>query len=204
MDTDDLVQTIQAELPGLFEVEDRTADFQGTGGVRFRGRLLVPVDEAYERLRPRLAPHRLAPLIRREGGQDVLLVLPQKLLERDERTGRPWVNVLFFLATVFTVLLVSTRNRTPVTFWPTSWSGWPFAVGLLGILLTHELGHYFASRYHGIPVTLPYFIPVPFPPLGTFGAVIVNKGTIKDRKTLLDVGASGPLAGLIVAIPRPA
>ena len=200
MDIDDLVQTIQAEIQDLFEVEDRTADFQGTGGMRFRGRLRVSVDEAYRLLRPRLEQHQLTPVIRREGDQDVLLLLPQQLLEQNERVGRPWVNVVLFIATVFTVLLAGMGQSTG-NFFADLLSGWPFAVGLLGILLTHEFGHYFASRYYGIPVTLPYFIPMPFSLLGTFGAVIVNKGAIKNRKALLDVGAAGPLAGLIVAIP---
>ena len=78
--------------------------------------------------------------------------------------------------------------------------GWPYAAALLGILLCHEMGHYLAARIHGIPVSLPYFIPVPFF-FGTFGAVIRTRGRIRSRAALLDVGAAGPLAGMVVAIP---
>jgi membrane-associated protease RseP (regulator of RpoE activity) len=78
--------------------------------------------------------------------------------------------------------------------------GWPYAVPLLAILLCHEMGHYVAARVHGIPVSLPYFIPVPFF-FGTFGAVIRTRGQLRSRSALLDVGASGPLAGMVVAIP---
>lgn len=79
---------------------------------------------------------------------------------------------------------------------------WPFAVPFLSILLAHEFGHYFAARAHGVEASLPYFIPLPLlSPLGTMGAVISMKGTIKSRNALLDIGASGPLAGLVVAIP---
>ncbi|MGK4006640.1 site-2 protease family protein [Sorangium sp. So ce1036] len=79
---------------------------------------------------------------------------------------------------------------------------WPFAVPFLSILLAHEFGHYFAARAHGVEASLPYFIPLPVvSPLGTMGAVISMKGTIKSRNALLDIGASGPLAGLVVAIP---
>jgi membrane-associated protease RseP (regulator of RpoE activity) len=81
-------------------------------------------------------------------------------------------------------------------------SGWKFAVPLLAILLAHEFGHYFAARYHGVPASLPYFIPLPrFGPLGTLGAVIAMRGSIRSRNALLDIGASGPLAGLVVAVP---
>ena len=79
-------------------------------------------------------------------------------------------------------------------------NGWPFAVSILGILGAHEFGHYLAGRYHGVHVTLPYFIPFPSF-LGTMGAFINMKEPPKNRKILLDIGIAGPLAGLIVAIP---
>jgi len=79
--------------------------------------------------------------------------------------------------------------------------GWTFAVPLMGILLTHEFGHYFAARYHRVDASLPYFLPMPLSPFGTMGAVISMRGRIKSRNALLDIGASGPLAGLVVALP---
>src|SRR4051812_1001808 len=75
--------------------------------------------------------------------------------------------------------------------------GYPFAVPLLAILLVHEFGHYFAARYHHVPASLPFFIPFPLvSPFGTMGAVISMPGRIRSRNALLDIGASGPLAGL--------
>ena len=69
------------------------------------------------------------------------------------------------------------------------------------ILLCHEMGHYFMARKHGIPATLPFFIPVPLPPFGTMGAVIKMEGQMPNRRALFDVGVAGPLAGLFVIIP---
>lgn len=81
-------------------------------------------------------------------------------------------------------------------------AGWTFAVPLMSILLVHELGHYVAARIHRVPASLPYFLPLPLlSPFGTMGAVIAMKGRIRSRNALLDIGAAGPLAGLIVAIP---
>ena len=80
--------------------------------------------------------------------------------------------------------------------------GLSYSLPLMLILLCHELGHYFAARRHGVDASLPYFIPLP--PgfgLGTLGAVIGMRDVATDRKKLIDVGAAGPLAGLIVAIP---
>jgi membrane-associated protease RseP (regulator of RpoE activity) len=81
------------------------------------------------------------------------------------------------------------------------WAGAPFALPLLAILVSHEFGHYFAARAHGVDTSLPVFIPMPFSLIGTFGAVIRTSGRIRTRDALLDIGASGPLAGLSVAIP---
>lgn len=78
--------------------------------------------------------------------------------------------------------------------------GWVFSVPLMAILLVHEMGHYTAGRFHRMDVTPPYFIPA-IPPVGTFGAFIRIKSPIVDRNALMDVGAAGPLAGTVVAIP---
>jgi membrane-associated protease RseP (regulator of RpoE activity) len=79
--------------------------------------------------------------------------------------------------------------------------GWIYAVPLLAILLCHEFGHYVMARRHGVPASLPMFLPVPVPPFGTLGAVIRMRGRIRTRDALLDIGAAGPLAGLAVALP---
>lgn len=79
--------------------------------------------------------------------------------------------------------------------------GWVFSVPLLAILLAHELGHFVAARLHRVPVSPPYFIPMPLSLLGTMGAVIQMKGQITSRNALLDIGAAGPIAGFVVAIP---
>jgi membrane-associated protease RseP (regulator of RpoE activity) len=79
-------------------------------------------------------------------------------------------------------------------------SGAPFAVTLLAILGVHELGHYFTARYYGAAVSLPYFIPAPML-FGTFGAIIRMRSPARDRNSLFDIAAAGPLAGLLIAVP---
>lgn len=77
-----------------------------------------------------------------------------------------------------------------------------FTVCVLLILGSHELGHYFMARHHGVEATLPYFIPAPLiSSFGTLGAVIRIKGRIPHRDALVDIGAAGPLAGLAIAVP---
>jgi membrane-associated protease RseP (regulator of RpoE activity) len=78
--------------------------------------------------------------------------------------------------------------------------GIPFAATLMGILLAHELGHYFACRYYGIHATYPYFIPAPTL-IGTLGAFIRIRSPIVNRRALFDVALAGPLVGFLVAVP---
>jgi membrane-associated protease RseP (regulator of RpoE activity) len=78
--------------------------------------------------------------------------------------------------------------------------GIPFSASLMAILLSHEMGHFILARRHRVPASLPYFVPVPIALFGTLGAVIAMPPT-KDRNALVDIGAAGPLAGLVVALP---
>lgn len=72
---------------------------------------------------------------------------------------------------------------------------------VMGMLLAHEMGHFIQCLRYRVPASLPFFIPMPFTPIGTMGAVISMEGSNADRKELFDIGISGPLAGLVVAIP---
>jgi membrane-associated protease RseP (regulator of RpoE activity) len=91
--------------------------------------------------------------------------------------------------------------------WPWLWlsdhpdmfiTGWAFSTSLLGILLIHEFGHYFACRWHGIGATLPWVLPAPTLS-GTAGAVIQIRSRIPTRDALMDVGIYGPLAGYVAS-----
>lgn len=115
-----------------------------------------------------------------------------------------------FLLTLFTTTASGAlrvhEGKNPDAAW---WSlvfpladGLSHSVPLLLILVCHELGHYVAARRHGVEASLPYFIPLPpFLGLGTMGAVIAMRRSTEDRRKLIDIGAAGPLAGLVVALP---
>jgi hypothetical protein len=80
-------------------------------------------------------------------------------------------------------------------------SGLTYMSAVIGILLCHEMGHFLQALRHRIPASLPFFIPMPVGPIGTMGAVIGMEGLRANRRELFDIGVSGPIAGLIVAIP---
>jgi len=111
------------------------------------------------------------------------------------------LHTILFLATCATTVTAGAMMEGVIP-WETPerlTAGLPFAGSLMTILLTHEMGHYIMSRRHGTPASLPYFIPAPSL-IGTFGAVIKMHSRILDRRALLDIGATGPLAGFVVAV----
>jgi membrane-associated protease RseP (regulator of RpoE activity) len=138
------------------------------------------------------------------------------LFEEARRQKFPWVNVALFGLTCFSTLIVGTALmedytntlgdalpflgeilRSPSVLL----RGLPFSLAIMTILLSHEMGHYLTCRYYGIDATLPYFIPVPLPPVGTMGAVIRIKSPFQHRAALLEVGIAGPIAGFVLAVP---
>lgn len=127
----------------------------------------------------------------------------------DAGLPNPRKNLILFAVTVYTVFLAGANWSTlgaERSWWKDLTDpgflarGTSFAVPLLAILITHEFGHFFAARRHRVSASFPYFIPCPLMP-GTFGAVIAMPDRIRSRNALLDIGASGPLAGLAIALP---
>lgn len=121
-----------------------------------------------------------------------------------QRRKTQWVLSLILIAltflSTFYVGAVQVLTRPPESLGELL-TGWVFSLPLMGILLAHEFGHFFAGVYHRVDVSPPYFIPVPFFLLGTLGAVIQMRERIRSRNALLDIGAAGPLCGMIVALP---
>lgn len=173
-------------------------------GVRiFRGRLRKPAADVYARLKRALGAES-APMVQADEQFGASIVLVPEAVEKTtaETHAGPWINWLLFALTVLTTTWAGAAHqgvnllREPERFAV----GLPYALGLLAILGVHEMGHFFMARHHGIRVTPPYFIPVPFA-LGTFGAFIKMRSPAENRRALFDVAVAGPLAGLVIAIP---
>jgi len=178
----------------------------------------LPSDEEetlhrFNLLRNELKARNLVPFLRMINGEYVIMVAYKPPVK-----GRPeWVNISLFIITIFTTMLsgsllfIEESNLTAGEIIGEMLSPANlfnglifFSIPLMAILGIHELGHYFASRRHGVAASLPFFIPLPpnpILPLGTMGAVISMREPIPDRRTLLDIGVAGPIAGFIVSIP---
>jgi membrane-associated protease RseP (regulator of RpoE activity) len=185
------------------------------GALVIRGRLLRPSHEVFAGWVNALRPLGYTPLLRQDEPEPGRPAQPDQVALHimvgvpPKAHPRVWINALLFVLTVISTLFVGSLQNPNVDAISSVWdllrpanllAGWPFAATLLGILASHEFGHYFAARYHNVAVTLPYFIPMPFG-FGTLGAFIQLKEPILDRRKLFDIGVAGPLAGLIVALP---
>ena len=117
----------------------------------------------------------------------------------------PRVHWILFLLTVFTTLLAGAiMEGAQILDNPLDlMKGVPFSFTLMFILGTHEFGHYYYAQKHKVDASLPFFIPAP--PflflIGTFGAFIKIKSPIYRKDALLQIGAAGPIAGFIIAVP---
>jgi membrane-associated protease RseP (regulator of RpoE activity) len=114
--------------------------------------------------------------------------------KQESGESRRHINLILFLITLATTIFAGYILGGNI------WKAMAFSVAILAIIGTHETAHYLTARKHGVKATLPYFIPAPTI-IGTFGAVINIKSPIPTRNSLFDLGYSGPLAGILVAIP---
>lgn len=157
--------------------------------------------ERFLRLRQALGALSVLPLLRRRGDETVILLIPKP------PAGRPqWaLPAGLFCATLVTTFLAGYLNGqcVPGLANPVA-GGIAFSLSLMAILVCHEMGHKLVSIRRGIDSSLPYFIPVPPLPglgIGTMGAVILTRMPSPNRDVLVELGASGPIAGFLVAVP---
>ncbi|MBG0771226.1 MAG: site-2 protease family protein [Anaerolineaceae bacterium] len=200
---------VTALVKTVFEIQSVTVGGQKQHyHWRYIGHLKSDDSEAaYDQLAQALKPQGWLPLFRESGKDQVILIVDQL---PEQHMGPVWANILLFAVTVLSVMFTGAQfadttmtdpfQLSLIGFLQFLWQGWPFAVGLLSILLAHEFGHYLVGRAHGEKVTLPYFIPLPFSAFGTMGAFINMKEVPRNRKHLLDIGMAGPLIGFVVAV----
>ena len=153
---------------------------------------------------------RVWPLVRwrnQSAGEVYIRFVPaQKAKKSDVK-----INYVLFIATLASIAIAGFMQATsPVfltLFYPNGWTYFDiafvtigFMAALMGIIFTHEMGHFLTARNRGIEATLPYFIPG-LPQLGgTFGAFIQQKSPPMNRRDLIDLGLAGPFAGFAVTL----
>jgi len=172
------------------------------------------LEEKFDSLRLSLSEKGYIPILKYERGEHILYII-----KKQKRKEKPiWINILLLIATIITTIITgsiicagnfdiwSMPNPIEVLKPENLLRGaFLFSLPLMTILFVHEMGHYFTSKKHGIKTSLPFFMPIPpiIPSfnIGTMGAVISSRDPMPNKKALFDVGISGPIAGLLVAIP---
>ncbi|MBS3817274.1 MAG: site-2 protease family protein [Candidatus Thermoplasmatota archaeon] len=162
------------------------------------------LENKFDELRSTLVPQNFVPYLVEENGEHIIKVNKQE--EKNYRGLK--ANLVMLLVTLGTTLIAgawwwssySPAGEGMFSLHNISRGALFFTLPLMSILGIHEMGHYIMARYHGIKASLPFFLPMA-PPLGTIGAFISIREPIPDKKSLLDVGIAGPIAGFIVAIP---
>lgn len=169
--------------------------FAESGQPVLSGTFNLPIDKVYKPLRAAIETAGYTPWVRDgENGKYDVFLTPGVIPKYTPNLKTP---VLLFLATVASVVITGSGLSLEHLG-----DGLMLAASLLGVLVVHEFGHFIVAKLRGAPVSLPYFIPLPLVSLvGTLGAVIVQREPFEDRRTLLEIGIAGPLAGFIVAVP---
>jgi membrane-associated protease RseP (regulator of RpoE activity) len=126
-------------------------------------------------------------------------------------THIPLLNLVLFALTLVTTTMAGAYSNgaelslsRPIQSLAALSSGLSYSIPLMAILFAHEMGHYLTSRRHAVNSSLPYFLPAPFPSyliFGTLGAFIRIREMPRSRRVMFDIGAAGPWAGVLVAIP---
>lgn len=165
---------------------------------------MTTLDESFEQMRGEMKEQGYIPMIMYDKGEHIITVAKKPPV----KYRSSYVNLALLVITFLTMLIAGAS----------SWAGYKgtdgsflsqenitngvltFTLPLFAIIAVHEFGHYFAAKRRGVAASLPFFIPS-IPPFGTFGALISIRDPLPNKKTLLEVGVAGPLAGLLVAIP---
>jgi membrane-associated protease RseP (regulator of RpoE activity) len=193
------VAELGPQLAGVLAVDQVRVEGHA---VAFGGRLLMQPATAVTELVGRFRAFGYTPFL--QAGQGLTWVRALPFVDV-VMPSKPRTNIVLFLLTVLSTMVAGSQAFfafNPFVEPRRLLEGVPFAFTLLAILGTHEFGHYFTARAYGASVSLPYFIPAP-PPLlfGTLGAIIRMRSPARDRNSLFDIAAAGPLAGLVVALP---
>ncbi|MBZ0315862.1 MAG: site-2 protease family protein [Anaerolineae bacterium] len=190
----------------VLDIEETTNPPAPNVEIQYVGQLRVPSEGVIDQLDPTLEQLGVHAYLSQDDqtGKHLITVV------RGRYTSRAWPwwpNLVLLMMTILSLLLIGAVTQAGLEGRDMEdlselrlWEGWPYALSLILILGAHELGHYFMARRYRVNATLPYFIPMPIG-FGTLGAIILFRSPIKNRKVLFDVGAAGPLAGLVFAIP---
>lgn len=173
-------------------------------GVVFRGNLRGEAEAIHNRLTKSLQErlndkYRLF-LVENTDGKPVMIVLPSRNDPRPMQVQQKVFAGILLIATIATsleaasLLLNFDLFNNPSRFA----EALPISLGILTILITHEIGHWWLARKYQVKLTWPFFLPAV--QIGSFGTITRFGSLLPNRKALFDIALAGPAFGGIVSL----
>ncbi|QQE66808.1 site-2 protease family protein [Leptolyngbya sp. BL0902] len=195
-----------AKIEGIFGIDTyfRTETIPYDQGAIFRGNLRGNPAETRARLSAllteRLGDRYRLFLVESLEKKPTVVVLPASM-DPAKTTPTQWaIAGVLGLATVFTSLeagamlqgfdLVQEFSRWTAAL--------PLVLGLLVVLVSHEIGHWVLARRHGVRLSPPYLLPTW--QIGSFGSLTRFESLLANRSVLFDIALAGPAAGGLVSL----
>lgn len=195
-----------AQIEGIFGLDTffRTETIAYDQGAIFRGNLRGQPAETQAEL-SRLLTERLGDryrlfLVENQEQRPTVVVLPASL-DPGKTTPTQWAIVgLLGILTLLTgleagALLQGFDLLQDLSRWPDTV---PFLVGLLILLLSHELGHWLLARRHRVRLSPPFLLPTW--QIGSFGSLTRFESLLPNRTSLFDIAFAGPALGGLVSL----
>ena len=173
-------------------------------GVIFKGNLRGEPDTVYDRLNASLQKklgdrYRLF-LVENAEAKPVFIVLPSSNDPRPSSLSQKIFAVVLFVATIATSLETGGLLQgfdlftAPARYQEVI----PIALGILAVLVAHEIGHRVLAQRYQVRLSPPFFLPTL--QIGAFGAITKIESLLPNRKVLFDIALAGPAAGGIVSL----
>ncbi|MGI0488978.1 site-2 protease family protein [Pantanalinema rosaneae CENA516] len=173
-------------------------------GAIFRGNLRGEPEAAYTRLstslQERLGDRYRLYLVENQDGKPVVIILPSTRDPKPMTLFQKGFAVVLLLVTIAScmesasVMLGFDLLESPDKFMATV----PIALGLLGVLFAHELGHWIMARRYQVKLSYPFFIPSI--PIGSYGALTRFDSLLPNRNVLFDIAFAGPAVGGLISL----
>ena len=195
-----------AQIEGIFGIDTyfRTETIPYDQGAIFRGNLRGNPAETQAHLSAllteRLGDRYRLFLVESLEKKPTVVVLPASM-DPAKTTPTQWaIAGVLGLATVFTSLeagailqgfdLVQEFSRWTAAL--------PFLLGLVVVLVSHEIGHWVLANRYGVRLSPPYLLPTW--QIGSFGSLTRFESLLANRSVLFDIALAGPAAGGLVSL----
>jgi membrane-associated protease RseP (regulator of RpoE activity) len=193
-------------IKGIFGIDTffATETIAYQEGAIFKGNLRGEPEAVHDRLtqslKERLGEKYRLFLVENADSKPVVIVLPNTTDPRPTQLPQKVFALILLVATIATSLeaaglllnfdFFADLNRYQEAL--------PIALGILTILVAHEIGHWVLAKRHQVKLSWPFFLPAV--QIGSFGAITRFESLVPNRKVLFDIALAGPAAGGIVSL----